>query len=152
MERELARCQRESQPLSLLVMDIDHFKRINDEHGHPAGDEVLRQVAQMLSAQARSSDVVCRYGGEEYLVLLPNMTARTALVRAEQYRSQLQSMAIPFNGDALHVTLSIGMASYPKHGHTVHDLIRLADAALYQAKQAGRNRVLEAEPDTLTTT
>lgn len=146
MERELARCQRESQPLSLLVMDIDHFKRINDEHGHPAGDEVLRQVAQLLAGRARNSDVVCRYGGEEYLVLLPNMTAHTALVRAEEYRSQLQAMGIPFEDKTLRTTLSIGMASFPKHGRTVHELIRLADAALYQAKQAGRNRVVEATP------
>lgn len=146
MERELARCQRESQPLSLLVMDIDHFKRINDEHGHPAGDEVLRQVAQLLAGRARNSDVVCRYGGEEYLVLLPNMTAHTALVRAEEYRSQLQAMGIPFEDKTLRTTLSMGMASFPKHGRTVHELIRLADAALYQAKQAGRNRVVEATP------
>ncbi len=146
MERELARCQRESQPLSLLVMDIDHFKRINDEHGHPAGDEVLRQVAQLLAGRARSSDVVCRYGGEEYVVLLPNMTAHTALVRAEEYRSQLQAMGISFEDKTLRTTLSIGMASFPKHGNTVHELIRLADAALYQAKQTGRNRVVEATP------
>lgn len=146
MERELARCERESQPLSLLVMDIDHFKRINDEHGHPAGDEVLRQVAQLLAGRARSSDVVCRYGGEEYVVLLPNMTAHTALVRAEEYRSQLQALGISFEDKTLHTTLSIGMASFPKHGNTVHELIRLADAALYQAKQTGRNRVVEATP------
>ncbi len=146
MERELARCERESQPLSLLVMDIDHFKRINDEHGHPAGDEVLRQVAQLLAGRARSSDVVCRYGGEEYVVLLPNMTAHTALVRAEEYRSQLQAMGIAVEDKTLHTTLSIGMASFPKHGNTVHELIRLADAALYQAKQTGRNRVVEATP------
>lgn len=144
MARELTRCQRESQPLSLLVMDIDHFKRINDEHGHPAGDEVLRQVAQLLARRARSSDVVCRYGGEEYVALLPNMTAHKALVRAEEYRSLLQAMPIAFEGKELHVTLSIGIASFPKHGSTVHDLIHVADAALYQAKQAGRNRVVEA--------
>lgn len=144
MARELTRCQRESQPLSLLVMDIDHFKRINDEHGHPAGDEVLRQVAQLLARRARSSDVVCRYGGEEYVALLPNMTAHTALVRAEEYRSLLQTMPIAFEDKELRVTLSIGVASFPKHGRTVPDLIHVADAALYQAKQTGRNRVVEA--------
>lgn len=144
MLRELARCQRESQPLSLLVLDIDRFKQVNDRHGHPAGDEVLRQVAQVLAAGARQSDVVCRYGGEEYVVLLPNMTSHTAQVRAEAYRAAVQALPIPFGPDTLHVTLSIGVATFPQHGQTAQALIQQADTALYQAKEHGRNRVVVA--------
>lgn len=143
--RELARSQRESQPLSLLIMDIDHFKQVNDRHGHQAGDEVLRQVAQALAAGARQSDVVCRYGGEEYLVLLPNVTCHTAQVRAEAYRAAVQALPIPFGPEILHVTISIGVATFPQHGQTAQALIQQADAALYQAKQLGRNRVVVAQ-------
>ena len=141
LERELARCQREGQPLSLILIDLDHFKQINDSYGHPAGDEVLRQLSAMLSQQARSADVACRFGGEEFLLLLPQMPLPAACERAEQWRANFAAAAIIFEQTRIQGTLSAGIASYPEHGSTPQALIHSADRALYRAKTEGRNRV-----------
>lgn len=148
MVRELARCRREGRPLSLMLIDIDHFKRINDAHGHQAGDEVLRSVALCLSERSRAADVVCRYGGEEFLLLLPDMPQAAALELANRYRMSLETTPIPFGELRIQATLSIGIAAYPDHGQSPEDLIECADQAMYQAKTAGRNRVCAFTPKT----
>lgn len=148
LARELARCEREGQPLSLMMIDIDHFKQVNDRHGHPAGDEVLKSLATLLQTQARTADAVCRYGGEEFLLLLPNMPSDIALQRAEQWRLDFAASHVIFNGVRLQATLSVGLACYPGQGSTAPELIRSADRALYHAKTQGRNQVVwrKAEP------
>jgi diguanylate cyclase len=148
LERELARCKREGQPLSLVLIDLDHFKQINDTYGHQAGDEVLKQLADMLNAQARAADVACRYGGEEFLLLLPDMPQDIALERVEQWRATFAAMTIAFGEFRMQATLSIGIATYPGHGTSPTELIRRADRALYQAKTAGRNRVVLSGTET----
>lgn len=146
LDRELARCQREGQALSLMLIDLDHFKRINDSYGHQAGDEVLRQLADMLAAQARMGDVACRYGGEEFLLLLPGMAHAAAMEKAERWRSEFSHSTMAFGEFRLQVTLSIGIATYPGDGTTAQGLIRSADQALYLAKTGGRNRVAACAP------
>ena len=142
LERELARCKREGQPLSLMLIDIDHFKQINDTYGHQAGDEVIKYLADMLSSQARAADVACRFGGEEFLLLLPNMPQNNAQEKAEQWRSAFAETTIAFGEFRMQVTLSCGIATYPSHGTSPAELIRCADRALYRAKKKGRNRVV----------
>jgi diguanylate cyclase len=142
LERELARSKREGQPLSLILIDIDHFKQINDTYGHQAGDEVLKRMAGMLDKQARLADVACRYGGEEFLMLLPNMPQSKAIERAEQWRTDFAATTIVFGEFRMQVTLSSGIATYPGNGTTAHALIQCADDALYRAKTEGRNRVV----------
>jgi diguanylate cyclase len=142
--RELARCKRDGQPLILLMIDIDHFKQINDTHGHHAGDEVLREIATLLTRNTRPSDIVCRYGGEEFLVLLPNMTLPTGHARAQAYRAHWEATTVTADTAPVRTTLSIGLAAFPQHAQTAHELIQRADSALYQAKRGGRNRVVEA--------
>ncbi len=119
------------------MADLDHFKTINDLHGHPAGDEVLRRFAALLRQAARSSDLCCRYGGEEFLLLLPGMDKTGALARAESLRQTLA--AAP--GGVAPVTASFGVASFPADGDDARALVQAADAALYRAKHGGRNRV-----------
>ncbi|HTY99399.1 MAG TPA: diguanylate cyclase [Rhodocyclaceae bacterium] len=148
LERELARAHRERAPLSLVMIDLDHFKEINDTYGHRAGDEMLRMMARLLQADVRHEDVPCRYGGEEFLILLPKMTAAAAHDKAERWRDALARMSLPFDGQILRMTASIGVASYPDHGSTPDELTRLADEALYRAKRAGRNRVAVAREKT----
>lgn len=142
LERELARCKREGHPLSLLLFDIDYFKQVNDTYGHQAGDEVLRSLAAMLGQQARVGDVACRFGGEEFLMLLPSMPLATAQERAEQWRTAFAATIIAFGEFRMQTTLSIGIATYPGHGTSPEELIRCADHALYRAKAEGRNRVV----------
>ncbi len=142
MVRELARCQREGQPLCVMMIDIDHFKQINDRHGHQAGDEVLRTLAHLLQQETRAGDVACRYGGEEFLMLLPNMPLEAARQRAEDYRMAMEARTLHFDGQPLSVRLSIGIACYPQHASGANALIVCADNALYQAKASGRNRVV----------
>ena len=148
LERELARCQREGQPLSLILIDIDHFKQVNDTWGHAAGDEVLRQLADMLASRARLADVACRYGGEEFLMLLPGMPLAVACERAEAWRRDFAGTTIVFGELSIQATLSMGVAGYPGHGTTARQLIERADEALYGAKAEGRNRVAQYEPQT----
>jgi diguanylate cyclase (GGDEF)-like protein len=148
LERELSRCRREGQPLCLMLIDIDHFKRVNDTYGHQAGDEVLIHLASMLSAQARSADVVCRFGGEEFLLLLPNMPLSNALERAEQWRADFAATTVTFGEFRMQATLSFGISTYSGHGTSAAELIRRADQALYRAKMEGRNRIVVFSADT----
>ena len=146
IERELARCKREGRPLSVMMLDVDHFKRINDTHGHQAGDEVLKQLAAILADKCRLADVVCRFGGEEFLLLLPDMPLEVALERAERLRAQFESTALGFGGEPIQATVSIGIANLPEHADLPEVLIGQADSALYRAKTGGRNRVIVGEP------
>lgn len=139
LERELARAKREGYPLSLVMIDIDHFKRLNDTYGHQAGDKVLRELAALLWGDIRAEDVPCRYGGEEFLVLLPRMPLEVALERAEGWRRTFQATRVPFGDFQLETTISCGLSSYPEHARTPDDLLRCCDAALYKAKHRGRN-------------
>lgn len=141
LQREFDRCARDGAPLSLLLMDLDHFKQVNDRHGHSAGDAVLRQVAAMLGHEMRSSDICCRYGGEEFLLVLPHVGQDAALVRAEQCRSGIAAHHWQADGQAFAVTLSVGVACMTDAPMTPSALINLADQALYRAKADGRNRV-----------
>ena len=141
LEREVSRARREGIPLSLVMLDIDYFKRVNDTYGHQVGDEVLRTLAATLSADIRAEDVACRYGGEEFLILLPNMPLPNAMQRAEAWRSAVERLSIAHGNFRLTFTISLGVSAYPDHGKTPDELTRCADQALYKAKHAGRNRV-----------
>ena len=141
MTRELARCARDGQPLSLLMIDIDHFKRVNDAHGHQVGDDVLRETARLLSERARASDLLFRYGGEEFLLALLPADAGVAKEVAEELRQRFATSALTAGAHPVMATLSIGVATFADHGVTFESLIEAADQALYRAKNAGRNRV-----------
>ncbi len=143
--RELARAKRKTQPLSIILLDIDHFKRINDTFGHGAGDMVLRRLGLLLQAFVRESDVACRVGGEEFTLLLPEGPLPIATQRAEDIRKAVSDLALTHeNQDVGAVTVSLGVATYPDHGATADALIRAADQVLYDAKRKGRNRVVSA--------
>ncbi len=140
--RELARCARRDQPLSLLMLDIDHFKAFNDLHGHPGGDALLAQFGKLLQAMTRGEDIACRFGGEEFTVILPEADLEAACQRAETIRIAVQAMQVPYLGKLLpQVTVSIGVAGFPAHGNAPAALMKVADEALYRAKRSGRNRV-----------
>jgi diguanylate cyclase (GGDEF)-like protein len=138
LERELARSRRDHHPVSVLMADIDHFKRINDTLGHLAGDEVLHQVAQRLHAALRPYDMVGRYGGEEFLMVLPGCNAEAALMLAERLRAVVQAEPVHDGPAAIPVTMSVGVAAWDC-AWSAPELLRLADTALYRAKNAGRN-------------
>lgn len=141
LERELYRCHRDGLPLSLMIIDIDHFKSINDKFGHNAGDEVLRQLGLVLNEGARQEDVPCRYGGEEFLLLFPNMSTETALKRGEQLRAAFEKTVVASVHGNVHTTISIGVSSFPAHGASMDELTHCADLALYAVKRNGRNGV-----------
>jgi diguanylate cyclase (GGDEF)-like protein len=133
---------RDKSPLSAMLLDLDHFKQLNDTHGHLAGDHVLRGFAQSLQSNLRQSDIICRWGGEEFILLLKDTGSSTARQLGEKIRQQTEEQVFPFNGVNLRVTTSIGITEL--HGDDSLDrLIARADRALYRAKQSGRNRVCE---------
>lgn len=149
LDSELSRTlQRDQsvQPLCLLMIDIDHFKKINDEFGHQAGDQVLARLAGVLTSHCRREDVVCRYGGEEFVILMPGLTLPGAQQRAERIRRAFADMEVRIAHRPLKVSLSIGLAIFPAHGATPEALFRCADKALYQAKAEGRNRTVLWQP------
>lgn len=141
LEREVSRARREGNPLSLVMLDIDYFKRVNDTYGHQVGDEALRMLAKTLLSDVRTEDVACRYGGEEFLILLPNMPLETAIQRAEAWREAIEGLSVVLGNFHITFTISLGVAAYPEHGKTPDDLTRCADQALYRAKHEGRNQV-----------
>jgi diguanylate cyclase (GGDEF)-like protein len=146
LERELMRAARGSLPLTVLMLDIDHFKRFNDSHGHEAGDAMLSKFAEVLRRTIRNDDIACRYGGEEFTILLLETDVDAALQRAEQIREAVAAMSVEHrHGQLPHVTTSIGCAVFPHVGHTTDELLRRADEALYLAKRAGRDRVVVSE-------
>jgi diguanylate cyclase (GGDEF)-like protein len=142
MAEELERARRFGAGMAVIMVDIDHFKRLNDEFGHLIGDEVLRQVSSIFHQQLRKIDVVCRYGGEEFAILLSQTNPEHALMVAEKLRAMVEEWQFP--GVPRPVTISAGAASYSDNGSTRDELVKAADAALYLAKQAGRNRVFKA--------
>lgn len=142
IKRELARAARYNQPVGIVMCDLDHFKVVNDTHGHLAGDEVLRVFAELLRTHARGSDIVCRFGGEEFVMFLPDMPPAVAYQRAEQLRTELAAKPITLGAAVIQVTASFGVAAFPENGKTMDSLISAVDAAMYQAKEAGRDRVV----------
>jgi diguanylate cyclase (GGDEF)-like protein/PAS domain S-box-containing protein len=140
--RELARAERKETPLALLVVDADHFKRYNDQFGHDAGDHVLQQLGWLLGEFIRESDIACRYGGEEFVLLLPGASEADAATRAQMLLSEVRGMNLEFQGQWLgRLTVSIGLAVFPDHGRDPDALFQMADAALYRSKAEGRNRL-----------
>jgi len=143
---ELALAVRQRWAVSIVFIDLDHFKHVNDTYGHSAGDRVLQALAQHLSSSARLSDLICRYGGEEIVVILSGAGAEDALQRADQWRLGIAQLPIAAGDLTLSVTISAGVATYPVDGDTLDEVLRAADAALYQAKSDGRNCVRRARP------
>jgi diguanylate cyclase (GGDEF)-like protein len=145
----LQRAQRQQTPISILLFDVDHFKRVNDTYGHAAGDMILQQIGAVLRAHLRASDVACRYGGEELLVLLPDAGSVAARHKAEILHQAIQELSFEHHEHTItSITVSIGVSTYPEHGSTTSMLLHAADAALYYAKGRGRNRI-EAADDAL---
>lgn len=144
LPQQLARARLEGSRLSVLMIDVDHFKRLNDTHGHDAGDSALRALAAMFRSQFRGDDICCRFGGEEFVVSLPGSTVESAKHRAEQLRVSAEAVTISLRESTVRLSVSIGVATFPDHGENVDDLLRAADKGLYQAKAAGRARVVVA--------
>jgi diguanylate cyclase (GGDEF)-like protein len=139
----------DAKPMSVLLLDIDRFKSINDTWGHPIGDVVLQTVGRLLSEHVRDGDVVCRYGGEEFVLLLSNVTIGVALQRAEALRYAIEQLAVPADGAIIRLTISLGIAAYPRHGQDGEAVIQAADRALYRAKAGGRNQTVALEAEVL---
>ncbi|HHJ51773.1 MAG TPA: GGDEF domain-containing protein, partial [Caldithrix abyssi] len=137
--QELNRVQRYKQKLSILMLDIDHFKNINDRFGHPVGDEVLKAIAGKLLEQVREVDIIARIGGEEFIILMPETDKETAFTVANRLCTNVAGMS--FSQPNIKVTISIGVASAPADGDTPEELLNKVDAAMYSAKRNGRNRV-----------
>lgn len=143
LKRELLRAARTGRPVAVIMLDLDHFKRVNDVWGHPIGDLVLKRVAGVIRNNVRGSDIACRYGGEEMMIVLPEATQAAAIQRAENIRGDIEQLAVTAGGKPIGViTASFGVAVYPEHGDSAEALIRAVDEALYEAKGSGRNRVM----------
>lgn len=145
LKHELQRAERSDYQVSLIMMDIDHFKKLNDTYGHPAGDEVLRKLAALMKSQVRRADIACRYGGEEFLIILPETPLEVAGERAETLRTAFGDLIIEHEGQVMRGNLSLGVATFPQHAQASQQLIQIADTALYTAKTSGRNRVVLAK-------
>jgi diguanylate cyclase (GGDEF)-like protein/PAS domain S-box-containing protein len=141
LDRELARAARESYPVCIIMIDIDHFKQVNDTHGHEAGDLVLKAMADVMMSQSRRGDFACRFGGEEFIIVMPNISVEVARQRAETMRAALGSLRILHGEAQINVTISMGIASHPANGATREAVLRAADRAMYAAKQAGRDHI-----------
>jgi diguanylate cyclase (GGDEF)-like protein len=142
LPRELYQAKRYSRSLSIIMLDVDHFKTVNDTYGHKAGDMVLKEIGSLLQEKSRKGDIVCRFGGEEFLLVLQEASLEDATTRANQLREEISKLKFTWKESALkHITISLGVSSFPEHGEAAEELISIADEALYLAKEAGRNRV-----------
>jgi diguanylate cyclase (GGDEF)-like protein len=154
LARELARADREGYPVSVALLDADHFKDLNDTYGHATGDRMLAAIGELLGLGVRGGDVACRYGGEEFLMILPNATQADAVARAEEWRIRCAALRVDGHdtpgggtpGDGVGVTVSIGVATAPADGADPATVLSSADRALYAAKRGGRDRVVAAGP------
>jgi diguanylate cyclase (GGDEF)-like protein/PAS domain S-box-containing protein len=145
LERELLRAARKALSLGVIMLDVDNLKQVNDTWGHAAGDEILRELGSLLLRQVRGEDIACRYGGDEFILLLPDASGEVTRERAELICEYAQAFHLQFEGQSLAaVTLSLGVAVFPEHGITSTGILRAVDAALYRAKHEGRGRVVVA--------
>jgi diguanylate cyclase (GGDEF)-like protein len=142
LEREVARCARYRRPLSLVMFDIDHFKRINDTHGHLTGDYVLREMSRRLLSRVRREELLARYGGEEFAAVLPETDHAGARIFGEQIRRLVADDPFEYEGDSFPVTISVGICTLEGQDMETSAFIKLADDNLYRAKREGRNRVI----------
>jgi diguanylate cyclase (GGDEF)-like protein len=141
-DNEMARAQRYGSNLSLIMLDIDHFKKVNDEFGHLVGDQTLVMITQACSNELRKIDILCRYGGEEFVILLPETSRDEAIIAAERIRKSIEEQKLTLDGDReVKVTVSIGVSEFGQETGTLKELIDEADQALYRAKEEGRNCV-----------
>jgi two-component system cell cycle response regulator len=147
MDKLIERAKRRKNPISMLITDIDKFKLVNDTHGHDAGDEVLREFARRLRSTVRGADLACRFGGEEFVVLMPDTTEEMALQIAERLRSviEAQGFALPNGQLPLDLTTSVGVTSFNFDSDSSQSLLKRADNALYEAKSSGRNKVVSQQ-------
>ena len=151
LEREIKRAARNETPLGVIMVDIDNFKRFNDTFGHDAGDLLLRELGSLLATQIRGGDIACRYGGEEFTLILPETPLEVMQQRVEALRLSVKQLSVRRHGQPLGaVTLSAGVALFPEHGAAGEALLRAADRALYRAKAEGRDRVVVADMETIT--
>jgi diguanylate cyclase (GGDEF)-like protein len=153
LRREWIRAKRRNDTLAVIMIDLDHFKRVNDAHGHEAGDFVLTAVAGLLRNRIRSSDIVCRYGGEEFALVLPEASLENVRLRAEDIRMAIKDLDLTHQGVPLgRITASLGIALFPDHVDDPDSLMQAADAALYEAKGAGRDRTVFCPPGRFSST
>jgi diguanylate cyclase (GGDEF)-like protein len=145
LQEEVIRSNRYKSPFSISILDIDHFKKVNDNHGHAAGDEVLRNVAARLREQIRHPDTIGRYGGEEFLIVLPNSEIKAAADQASRLCERIRAVRVESNGKVLSVTISIGIAQFKIGEENWEQLLHRADTAMYQAKNNGRDQWAVAE-------
>jgi diguanylate cyclase (GGDEF)-like protein/PAS domain S-box-containing protein len=143
LQREITRAARKQTPIGIIMGDLDHFKKFNDDFGHAAGDKIIAQIGKLFNDRFRGSDIACRYGGEEFLIILPETSLADTVKKADTLREEIKKMEIIFQGQILGtITMSMGVAAYPEKGGRMDELLRVADTALYKAKQEGRDRVI----------
>jgi diguanylate cyclase (GGDEF)-like protein len=146
LEREIRRAERSQSQLGVVMLDLDHFKHLNDTYGHDAGDLLLREIGAFLNTRLRVSDIACRYGGEEFTLILPEMPLNVGLPRLEELRLGIKQLNVRHHGESLgSITVSVGVAMFPEHGATGEAVLHAADLALYRAKTEGRDRVVVSE-------
>lgn len=146
LKREMHRASREEKSLGVIMLDVDHFRHFNNTFGHEAGDMILKELAQFLQSNTRESDMVCRFGGEELLLILPKASLADTRRRAEQIRQGIKQLEVEKKGQPLGgITVSLGVACFPAHGETGREVLRAADFALLKAKELGRDRVVVAD-------
>jgi diguanylate cyclase (GGDEF)-like protein/PAS domain S-box-containing protein len=142
IQREMSRSRRENYSISIVLLDVDRFKKLNDRYGHAAGDAVLRAMAAHFQKIVRSEDIICRIGGDEHIIVMHNTSPNKALERADQLRQVMEGLQVEHEHNLLHFTISMGVAAYPEHGMTIDEVIACADKALYASKKSGRNQVV----------
>jgi diguanylate cyclase (GGDEF)-like protein len=143
LQREILRAGRKQTQIGIIMGDLDHFKKFNDVYGHAAGDKIIVQIGKLFKERFRGSDIACRYGGEEFLIILPETSREDTFKRADALREDIKKMEMVFQGQILGtITMSMGIASYPEKGARIEELLRVADTALYKAKQEGRDKVV----------
>jgi diguanylate cyclase (GGDEF)-like protein len=143
LQREISRAQRKQTQIGIIMGDMDHFKKFNDVYGHAAGDKIITLVGKLLKEKFRGSDIACRYGGEEFIIILPESDQADTIKRADKLREEIKNMELVYQGQVLGtLTMSMGVAAYPANGTRIEELLRVADTALYKAKQEGRDRVV----------
>lgn len=141
LDREIARAKRFEEEFSIIMLDVDHLKEYNDVHGHLRGSEVLRRLAQVVMGGLRASDMLAKYGGDEFVIILPQTTRDGAMILAERIREAVEAHAFPGEDDGMKITSSMGIAQFPDDGELTRDLLESADRTLYEAKRTGRNKV-----------